>query len=349
MISSQGYAALSANTSLVPFSFKRKSPSANEVHIQILYCGICHSDVHQAKNEWNNGYYPMVPGHEIVGKVLSVGSQVKKFKTGDHVGVGCLIGSCRTCSSCHEGDEQYCEKGWVGTYNSLNQETGLPSYGGYSDNIMVHEDFVLRISPNQNLSAVAPLLCAGITTYSPLRHWNVKPGHKVGIVGLGGLGHMAVKLAHSFGAHVVVFSTSTKKKEDALRLGAHQFIVSNKQEEMNAHLGSFDFILNTVSAPHDINQYLHLLKKDGSMVLLGIPDQAPLLEAFPLILKRRKIAGSLIGGIRETQEMLDYCAKHNITSDVEVIPIQQINQAYERMMKGDVKFRFVIDLKSLKV
>jgi uncharacterized zinc-type alcohol dehydrogenase-like protein len=289
----------------------------------------------------------MVPGHEIVGRVMRVGSEVKKFKEGDLAGVGCMVNSCRTCTNCKDDLEQFCEKGMVATYNGVDRD-GKPTQGGYSSNIVVDQDFVLKISPKADLKAVAPLLCAGITTYSPLRHWKVGKGQKVGVVGLGGLGHMAVKLAKSFGAHVVVFSTSEKKRQDAMRLGASEVIISTHAQEMEKPQGTFDFILDTVSAPHDLNPYLALLKRDATMVLVGVPDKEPALQVFNLIGGRRSLAGSLIGGIAETQEMLDYCAEHGIVSDVEMIPIQKINEAYERMIRGDVKYRFVIDLKSLQ-
>ena len=332
----------------LPFRFERREVRERDVQIEILYCGVCHSDIHQSRNEWNNAIYPMVPGHEIVGKVTRVGSKVKNFKAGDLAGVGCLVDSCRDCPSCKEGLEQYCEKGMVATYNSFEKDGKTPTYGGYSTSIVVDEDFTLKVSPKLELSAVAPLLCAGITTYSPLRHWKVGKGQKVGVVGLGGLGHMGVKFARSFGAKVVVFTTSIRKKEDALRLGAHEVVLSKNEAEMKAHAASFDFILDTVSAPHDLNAYLTLLKRDRVMVLVGVPDKDPQIQAGNLIFGRRQLGGSLIGGLPETQEMLNYCAEHDITSDVEIIPIQKINEAYERMIKGDVKYRFIIDLKSLQ-
>lgn len=348
MIASIGYAARGPKAPLAPFTFERREPRERDVMIEILYCGVCHSDVHQVRDEWGGAIYPMVPGHEIVGGVTRVGSQVTKFKVGDLAGVGCLVDSCRRCRSCKDGLEQFCENGWVGTYNSVEKDGKTPTYGGYSNNIVVDESFTLRISPRMELSRVAPLLCAGITTYSPLRHWNVTEGQKVGIVGLGGLGHMGVKFVRSFGAHVVVFTTSPKKKDDAMRLGAHEVVVSRRDEEMKAHLDSFDFILDTVSAPHDLNAYLALLKRDGSMVLVGLPEEAPELQASNLVLKRRQIAGSLIGGLPETQEMLDYCAEHGIVADIELIPIQNINEAHERMLRSDVKYRFVINMASLR-
>ncbi len=347
MTQAKGYAAKSAKAPLEPFSFERRTPGPRDVQIEILYCGVCHSDIHQARDEWGGSTFPMVPGHEIVGRVTRVGSSVKKFKEGDFAGVGCMVNSCRTCANCKGDLEQFCQKQLILTYNSVDRD-GTPTQGGYSSSIVVDEDFVLRVSPKADLKAVAPLLCAGITTYSPLKHWRVGPGQKVGVVGLGGLGHMGVKLARSFGAHVVVFTTSEKKREDAKRLGAHEVILSTKPEQMEAHAGTFDFILDTVSAPHDLNIYLSLLKRDATMVLVGVPDKEPSIQAFNLIGGRRRLAGSLIGGIAETQEMLDYCADQGIVSDVEVIPIQKINEAYERMIQGDVKYRFVIDLKSLQ-
>ncbi|MFM6927208.1 MAG: NAD(P)-dependent alcohol dehydrogenase [Bdellovibrio sp.] len=346
MIKTKGFAAPAANVPLAPFSFERRELRDNDVHIEIQYCGVCHSDIHQVRDEWGRGMFPMVPGHEIVGKVTAIGSQVKKFKVGDLAGVGCMVDACLECHSCSEGLEQFCENGFVGTYNGTNKD-GTPTYGGYSSSIVVREEFCLSIPQNLNLAAVAPLLCAGITTYSPLRHWKVTKGQKVGVVGLGGLGHMGVKLANAMGAHVTVFTTSPGKIEDAKRLGAHEVIISTNMAQMKSHANTFDFILDTVSAPHDYNLYLSLLRRDGNMVLVGLPDKPPTLQAGALIMGRRKLGGSLIGGIAETQEMLDFCAKHNIVSDIEMIPIQNINTAYERMIKSDVKYRFVIDMKSL--
>ena len=345
-----GYAAQDPSTPLAPYSFTRRDVGPNDVKIDILYCGVCHSDLHTARNEWNNTLYPSVPGHEIVGRVTAVGEEVSRFKVGDMAGVGCLVDSCRTCSSCGEGLEQYCENGFTGTYNGPAFGGGENTLGGYSDNIVVDQHFVLRISHDEtNLAAVAPLLCAGITTYSPLRQWKVGPGQKVGVVGLGGLGHMAVKIANAMGAHVVLFTTSPDKKEDALRLGASEVVVSKNRDEMAAHLNSFDFILNTVAAPHNLDAFVALLKRDATMTLVGAPASPhPSPSVFGLIFKRRRIAGSLIGGIAETQEMLDFCAEHNIVSDIEMIDIQTINEAYERMLKSDVKYRFVIDMASLK-
>ncbi|WP_312570607.1 NAD(P)-dependent alcohol dehydrogenase [Stutzerimonas balearica] len=348
MLEAKGYAAQNATSPLAPYRFQRRAPGANDVQIEILYCGVCHSDLHTARNEWNNTLYPSVPGHEIVGRVVAVGSSVSQFKPGDTVGVGCMVDSCQHCASCNEGLEQYCEKGFVGTYNGPAFGGGENTYGGYSDNIVVDEKFVLRISHTENLAAVAPLLCAGITTYSPLRQWKVGPGQKVGVVGLGGLGHMAVKIAAAMGAHVVLFTTSPDKREDALRLGAKEVVVSKNADEMAAHVNSFDFILNTVAAPHNLDAFVNLLKRDATMTLVGAPATPhPSPSVFGLIFKRRRIAGSLIGGIAETQEMLDFCAEHNIVSDIEMIGMQQINEAYERMLKSDVKYRFVIDMATL--
>jgi len=348
MLEAKGYAAQNATSPLAPYRFQRRAPGANDVQIEILYCGVCHSDLHTARNEWNNTLYPSVPGHEIVGRVVAVGSSVSQFKPGDTVGVGCMVDSCQHCASCNEGLEQYCEKGFVGTYNGPAFGGGENTYGGYSDNIVVDEKFVLRISHTENLAAVAPLLCAGITTYSPLRQWKVGPGQKVGVVGLGGLGHMAVKIAAAMGAHVVLFTTSPDKREDALRLGAKEVVVSKNADEMAAHVNSFDFILNTVAAPHSLDAFVNLLKRDATMTLVGAPATPhPSPSVFGLIFKRRRIAGSLIGGIAETQEMLDFCAEHNIVSDIEMIDMQQINEAYERMLKSDVKYRFVIDMATL--
>ncbi len=350
MSNATGYAALDPSTPLVPYSFTRREVGLNDVKIEILYCGVCHSDLHTARNEWNNTLYPSVPGHEIVGRVTAVGDSVKNFKVGDLAGVGCMVDSCQSCPSCGEGLEQYCENGFVGTYNGHAFGGSENTFGGYSDNIVVNEKFVLRISHGEHdLASVAPLLCAGITTYSPLREWKVGPGQKVGVVGLGGLGHMAVKIANAMGAHVVLFTTSPNKKEDALRLGASEVVVSKNKDEMDAHANSFDFILNTVAAPHDLDAFLSLLKRDATMTLVGAPESPhPSPSVFNLIFKRRRLAGSLIGGIAETQEMLDFCAEHNIVSDIEMIDIQNINEAYERMLKSDVKYRFVIDMASLK-
>jgi len=343
------YAARNAESKLAPFELQRRNLRDNDVQMDVLFCGVCHSDLHTARNEWKNTVYPVVPGHEIVGRVTAVGPQVWKYKVGDLVGVGCLVDSCRTCPSCREGLEQYCEVGFVGTYNSQDRETGENTYGGYSTSLVVDEAFVLSVPKNLDPAGVAPLLCAGITTYSPLRQWGAGPGKKVGIVGLGGLGHMGVKLAHAMGAHVVLFTTSASKVEDAKRLGADEVVISKNPQEMEAHANSFDFILNTVAAQHDLNPFIALLKRDGTMTLVGAPEHDhPSPQVFNLIFKRRRLAGSLIGGIAETQEMLDFCGEHGITSDIEMIPMQKINDAYERMLKSDVKYRFVIDIDSLR-
>jgi alcohol dehydrogenase (NADP+) len=349
MIKTQGYAAQSATTPLGPHSFERREPGPHDVQIEILFCGVCHSDLHTVRSEWPGTVYPMVPGHEILGRVVKVGGEVSSFKAGELAAVGCLVDSCQHCASCAEGLEQYCENGSTGTYGGIEKETGRPTNGGYSDKIVVNEKFVLHVSDTLDPAAAAPLLCAGITTWSPLRHWKVGPGQKVGVVGLGGLGHMGVKLAHALGAHVVLFTTSPGKAEDARRLGADEVVISKNPEEMAKHANSFHFILDTVAAPHDLDAFLTLLKRDGAMVLVGAPGEPhPSPAVFNLILKRRTLAGSLIGGIAETQEMLDFCAEHGIVSDVEIIPIQRINEAYERMLKGDVKYRFVIDMASLR-
>ena len=342
------YAALSATTPLAPFTFERREPTARDVAIDILHCGVCHSDLHTARSEWGNATYPCVPGHEIVGRVTAVGDGVSKFKVGDIVGVGCMIDSCQHCQPCADGLEQYCENGMTATYDSNEQGSRVNTLGGYSDHIVVYEKFVLKVThAEKDLAAVAPLLCAGITTYSPLRQWKVGPGHRVGVMGLGGLGHMAVKIAAAMGAEVTVLSTSPNKEADAKELGAHKFIVTKDKDQLKSVTNYFDFIINTVSAPLDLAAYLNLLRRDGTMILLGVPPEAPQVHAFNLIAKRRRIAGSLIGGIAETQEMLDFCAEHNIVSDIELIDIKDINEAYERMLKGDVKYRFVIDLATL--
>lgn len=347
MLKTKSYAVKDAKSKLEPFEFERREPGDDDVLIAIEYCGICHSDIHQVRNEWGNANYPMVPGHEIAGRVVRVGSKVKRFKVGDLVGVGCFVDSCRTCSNCEAGDQQFCEKQIIWTYNGTEKDGKTLTRGGYSSQIVVDENYVLKISPKLPLANVAPLLCAGITTYSPLRHFRVGPGQKVGVVGLGGLGHMGAKLAASMGAEVTVFSTSSSKEADARRFGAKQFVVTKNPKSLEALVNQYDFILDTVSGSHDLNAYLSLLKRDGVMTLVGVPEKPAELHAFSLILKRRKLAGSLIGGIRETQEMLDYCAKKNITAEVEVIPVHQINEAYERTVKGDIRYRFVIDLKTL--
>jgi uncharacterized zinc-type alcohol dehydrogenase-like protein len=346
MIPAKGYAAPSAKVPLGPFKFERREVGPHDVQIEILYCGVCHSDIHQARDEWGGSIFPMVPGHEIVGKITKIGDQVTKFKVGETAGVGCFVDSCRTCPSCKAGLEQYCDFFPVVTYNGKDKE-GNPTYGGYSNQIVVDENYTLHVSDKLPLAGVAPLLCAGITTYSPIMEWKMGKGHKVGVVGLGGLGHMAVKLAASKGAEVTVLSTSPSKEKDAKALGAQHFIVTKDAAQMQAAAGSLDFIINTIAAKHDYNEYLQLLKLDGTMVLVGIPDEPLPVSAFGLVMKRRRLAGSLIGGIKETQEMLDYCAEHGITSDVEVINIDYINEAYERMIKGDVHYRFVIDMASL--
>jgi alcohol dehydrogenase (NADP+) len=347
MSSTKAYAASAANSPLAPFSIERREPTPHDVQIDILFCGVCHSDLHTVRDEWGGTIYPCVPGHEIVGRVVKVGGDVKKFRKGDLVGVGCLVDSCRTCENCQANLEQFCDNGVVFTYNSKDKHTGGVTYGGYSKSIVVDQHFVLRISDKLDPAAAAPLLCAGITTYSPLRHWKVVKGQKVGVVGLGGLGHMAVKFANAFGAEVVLFTTSPGKAMDAKRLGAHEVVVSKNEEEMKKHVKSFDFILDTVSAKHDLNAYLALVKRDRTLTLVGAPPEPIPLDAFSVIHRRRQLAGSLIGGIEETQEMLDFCAEEGITCDIELIPIDQINDAYERMLKSDVKYRFVIDLASL--
>ncbi len=346
MIQSKGYAAQNANSPLAPFSFERRDPGPHDVVVEIEWCGVCHSDIHQARNEWKNSKYPMVPGHEIVGKVTAVGNEVTKFKAGDTAAVGVIVESCRECENCQASEEQYCVKGAVDTYNSRMYD-GSPTYGGYSSVIVTDEHFVHTVSPKLDPASVAPLLCAGITTYSPLRHWGVEAGEKVGVIGLGGLGHMGLKFAHSFGAHVVQFTTSMNKAEDAKRLGADEVVNSKDKAQMAAHKGSFDFILDTVSAPHDLTVYLGMLRRNGVMCQVGIPEEPASIPAFSLLANRRSLSGSGIGGMKETQEMLDYCAEHGIVSDVEIIPMNKINEAYERVLKSDVKYRFVIDMKTL--
>jgi len=348
MQKAMSYAAFSPGQRLGRWEFERRELNPHDVQIDIKFCGVCHSDIHQVRDEWREGIFPMVPGHEIVGVVSAVGNQVHKYQKGDLVGVGCLVDSCRVCSSCKEGLEQYCENGNSGTYNSYEQDKKTPTYGGYSNFILVHEDFVLKVSDQLDLARVAPLLCAGITTYSPLRHWGVGKGHSLAVVGLGGLGHMGVKLGASLGAEVTVLSTSPGKEADAKRLGAHQFIVTKDETQMHRIKKHFDFILDTVSATHDYNAYLHLLKRDGVMICVGVPPGEIPIGPFNLVGSRRSLAGSLIGGIPETQEMLDYCAEHHIVSDIELIDIKNINEAYERMIRGDVKYRFVIDMSTLK-
>lgn len=347
MIQSKGFAAYQSKEALKPYSFERRDVGPHDILIDIKFCGVCHSDIHQVRDEWGHGSFPMVPGHEIVGIISKVGSAVKNFKVGDAAGVGCIVDSCRHCHPCKSHLEQFCTEGMTGTYNSFERESKRPTYGGYSNNIVVDENYVLHISDKLPLNETAPLLCAGITTYSPLRHWKVGPGQKVAIIGLGGLGHMGVKFAAAFGADVTVLSTSKSKEKDALKLGAHHFEITTDPKTLEKLRGQFDFILNTVSAAIDLNQYLGLLKVDGTMVLVGVPDRPAPVSAFALIGGRRQLAGSLIGGIKETQEMLDFCAQKGITADVEMIAMKEINQAYERMMRSDVKYRFVIDIASL--
>jgi uncharacterized zinc-type alcohol dehydrogenase-like protein len=353
MYTATAYAASGATTPLAPFTFERRDPGPSDIRIEILFCGVCHSDIHQARDEWqqwNPTAYACVPGHEIVGRVTHVGAKVAKFKVGDLAAVGCMVDSCKTCVNCNDGFEQYCEQGATFTYNSPDKVSGGHTYGGYSDGITVTETFVLRVSDKLagNLAAVAPLLCAGITTYSPLRHWKVGPGQKVGVIGLGGLGHMGVKFAAAFGAHVVMITTSPAKGADAARLGAKEVLVSKDPEQMKKHAGSFDFLLDTVAAEHDLGAYLNLLKRDGTMTLVGVPENPLPIHTVNLAFPRRQLAGSVIGGIPETQEMLDFCAEKGIVSDIELINIDQVNEAYGRVLKSDVKYRFVIDMKSLK-
>ncbi len=347
MIDVRGYAARTAKSRLAPFTFSRREVGRQDVLIGIRYCGICHSDVHQARDEWGGSIFPMVPGHEIVGVVERVGASVKQFKAGQMVGVGCFVDSCRTCPQCKKGQEQYCEGHLSFTYNGKERDGVTPTYGGYSTKVVVDQRYVLRIPKQLRPEEAAPLLCAGITTYSPLRHWGVGKTHRLAVVGLGGLGHMAVKIGKALGAHVTVLSHSDKKRHDAKRLGAKDFFKTSDPKTFTTLAKRFDFILDTVSAPHDLDAQLELLKTDGTMILVGVPDKPAQLGAFPLILKRRRLVGSLIGGIQETQEMLDFCAKHKCGADVEVIPIQQVNEAYDRLVRGDVRYRFVIDMSSL--
>lgn len=347
MLPTPAYAAKTANAPLEPYEINRREPGPHEVVIHILYCGICHSDIHQVRDEWGGSLFPMVPGHEIVGVVAQRGGHVTKWRVGETVGVGCFVDSCRTCEACHSGEEQFCEAGMTPTYNGYERDGKTPTYGGYSTRITVHEDYVLRIPDGMPLERVAPLLCAGITTYSPLRQYGVEAGSEVAILGLGGLGHMGVKIAKAMGARVTVLSHSRKKRKDALALGADDFVVTRDEQSFKDNEKRFDIILDTVSARHDYNAYLGLLKRDRTMVLLGMPEPVP-LSAAPLVMQRRHLSGSLIGGIRETQEMLDFCAEYGVLSDVEVIPIQKVNEAYDRVMKSDVRYRFVIDMSSLK-
>ena len=347
MIETKAYAAQNETTPLAPWTFDRREVGPNDVQFDITYCGVCHSDLHQIKNDWFPGIFPMVPGHEIVGHVVKVGSDVKKFKVGDIAGTGCMVNSCRVCENCKQDLEQYCLKGSSQTYNGVEQDGKTPTYGGYSNTIVVNEDFVLHISDKLHLAAVAPLLCAGITTYSPLKHWKVGKGHKLAVLGLGGLGHMAVKFGVAFGAEVTVLSTSPKKEADAKKLGAHHFVVTTDPAQLEAAKGTFDFILDTVSAPHDFNMYLGLLRTNGIHICVGVPPEPAQIAAFSLLGGRKSLAGSGIGGIAETQEMLDYCAANNIVSDIEIIDIKDIQAAYDRMVKGDVRYRFVIDMATL--
>jgi uncharacterized zinc-type alcohol dehydrogenase-like protein len=348
MIPAKAYAAQDAQTDLAPWSFERREVGPHDVQFDILFCGVCHSDLHQIKNDWFPGIFPMVPGHEIVGRVIKVGDHVKNFKVGDLAGTGCMVDSCQVCENCKQDLEQYClDGGSTQTYNSYERDGKTPTYGGYSNTIVVREEFVLHISEKLDLAATAPLLCAGITTYSPLRHWKVGKGHKLAVLGLGGLGHMAVKFGVAFGAEVTVLSTSPKKEADAKKLGAHHFVVTSDPEQIKAATGTFDFILDTVSAEHDFNMYLSLLRTNGTMICVGVPSEPAKVAAFSLLGGRKSLAGSGIGGIAETQEMLDFCAEHNIVSDIEIIDMKDITKSYERMVKGDVRYRFVIDMATL--
>jgi len=348
MPSSKGYGTSDAKSPLSPINFSRREPGKTEIAMETLFCGVCHSDLHMTRNEWGNAVYPMVPGHEIVGRVTAVGSAAKKFKPGQIAAVGVIVDSCRHCPPCNRGEEQYCEEGVTLTYASKDRVDGSITMGGYSNNYVVDERFAHTVPDGLDLAGVAPLLCAGITTYSPLRHWKAGPGKKVGIVGLGGLGHMALKFAHAFGAQAVQFTTSPKKKNDALRLGANEVVLSTDADAIKAHARSFDFIIDAVSAPHSLDPYTELLKQDATMALVGLPDKPPTINAGNLIFKRAALSGSIIGGMPETQQMLDYCGEKKITADVEVIPIQKINEAFERLLQQDVKYRFVIDMSSLK-
>lgn len=348
MTAIKAYAASSKDADLKPFDIKRRDVKPDDVKIDILYCGVCHSDLHQVRNDWKNSQYPVVPGHEIIGKVLAVGNNVSNFQEGDLVGVGCMVDSCKTCNSCKDDLEQFCENGATMTYNSEDKHMGGHTFGGYSESIVVDKDFVLRIPENLDAKGAAPLLCAGITTYSPLAHWGVKKGDKVGVIGLGGLGHMGIKFAHAMGAHTVMITTSPDKSEDAKKLGADEVLISKNEDDMKKHAGSFDFLLNTIPVGHDMNPYVSLLKRDATMVIVGAVEPLDSLHGGGLIMGRKSIAGSLIGGIKETQEMLDFCGEHDVVSDIEMINIQDINEAYDRLQKSDVKYRFVIDMKSLK-
>ncbi len=349
MLKVRGYAAKDAASALAPFTFERREPGPRDVQIEILYCGICHSDLHQARNDWSNSLYPMVPGHEIVGRVVRVGAEVTNFREGDDAGVGCMVDSCRGCSACNGNLEQYCQFNATWTYNAKERDSEQLTFGGYSEQIVVDEHFVVKIPKTMNLKAVAPLLCAGITTYSPLRHWKVGPGQKVGIIGLGGLGHMGVKFAKAMGAHVVMITTSPGKGKDATLLGADEVLISTDPKAMAAHAGSFDFLLNTIPVGHDVNPYMSLLKLDRTMALVGVlTELTPPPTGISMIFGRKSIAGSAIGGMAETQEMIDFCAEHGIVSEIEMVAIQSVNEAYERLLKNDVKYRFVIDMASLK-
>jgi len=347
-INVRGYATHSPTDDLAPYRFERRTARSDDVVIEILYCGVCHSDIHSARNDWGHARYPLVPGHEIIGRVTGIGSNVTRFKTGDHVGVGCMVDSCQRCTACDQGLEQYCEEGSTFTYNSVDRHDHMPTFGGYSDKIVVSDKFVLKVPDGLDMAGAAPLLCAGITSWSPLRHWQIGPGSKVAVIGLGGLGHMAIKLAKPLGAHVTLFTRSPGKEEDARRLGADRIVLSTDNGQMAAVRGLFDLIIDTVPYVHDLNPYLPTLSLDGTLVLVGyLGDLTPVLNTVPLVMGRKSVAGSLIGGIAETQELLDFCGKHRITSDIEVIKIQDINAAYDRMLKSDVKYRFVIDLASL--
>ncbi|OOQ58382.1 NAD(P)-dependent alcohol dehydrogenase [Mucilaginibacter pedocola] len=347
MIKAKAYAARDEKTDLAPWDFERREVGPHDVQFDILYCGVCHSDLHQIKNDWFPGIFPMVPGHEIVGRVVKVGNHVTKFKVGDLAATGCMVDSCQVCENCKQDLEQYCLEGSTQTYNSMERDGSMPTYGGYSSTIVVREEFVLSLKEGVDLAAVAPLLCAGITTYSPLRHWKVGKGHKLAVLGLGGLGHMGVKFGVAFGAEVTVLSTSPAKEEDAKKLGAHHFVVTKDPEQIKAAMGTFDFILDTVSAPHDFNMYLSLLRTNGVMICVGVPPEPAQVAAFSLLGGRKSLAGSGIGGIKETQEMLDFCAENNIVSDIELIDIKDVTESYKRMEKGDVRYRFVIDMKTL--
>jgi len=348
MLNSHGYAALQAHSHLAPFKFQRRDAGPQDVVLELTHCGICHSDIHFVHNDWGFSQYPMVPGHEIVGKVAQVGKEVTKFKVGDMAAIGCLINSCKVCKPCQAGDEHRCEQRATPTYNGVERGTDIPTFGGYSNNYVIDQRFAMRLAPTLNPASAAPLLCAGITTYSPLRHWQAGPGKKVGIVGLGGLGHIAIKLARAMGAHVVAFTTSSNKVEDAQRLGAHEVVFTKEPAQMRAHTGTLDFIIDTVSAQHDLHPYIATLAYDGSLIQIGMPAQPLAISSMALAGKRARVTSSMLGGMRETQEMLDFCAKHNIGCDIENIAIQQVNEAYERVLKNDVKYRFVIDLASLR-